>query len=388
MKYECELIQDLLPLYEEALCSDATRRAVEEHLCECEACRRLTAPLPIEPPAELPAADRAVKKSMKKVRRRWLASLLAAVLTVPLLLLGFNQYRGSGLCFTNIDGVYTAWQFLRALETEDWEKAANMHDFSSDYESILDALSMEISAWGTPFTPCDLAGYDFMARRYLELAGHLPQTPGDLYSYLYNRQGTAMVPMALWEQLMAIDPSAFQQNGWEYWLNEERYGKVTTPWGEFVVSEGRGYDTAYDYCTCFDLVPTAIYEEARPALEAEAHRLYTATHQDVGWVAQLTEAEFTREMIRRYTADLEALEGTVTFDCTGCRSAGYFGDRSDGCYVIFDLTITQGSKRLDTQIQINVTDGKIVTAGISHEPGTQWLDAIDRALYPSAHAGY
>ena len=129
-------------------------------------------------------------------------------------------------------------------------------------------------------------------------------------------------------------------------------------------------------------------EEARPALEAEAHRLYTATHQDVGWVAQLTEAEFTREMIRRYTADLEALENTVTFDCTGCRSAGYFGDRSDGCYVIFDLTIARGSKRLDTQIQINVTDGKIVTAGLSYEPGTQWLDAIDRALYPSAHLGY
>ena len=105
-------------------------------------------------------------------------------------------------------------------------------------------------------------------------------------------------------------------------------------------------------------------------------------------MAELTEVEFTREMIRRYTGDLEALEDTVTFDCTGYHSAGYLGDRAEGCWVIFDLTVTQGSKTMDTQIQLNITDGKIDTAGISYEPGVQWLDVIDRALYPSAHAGY
>lgn len=388
MKLDCELIQDLLPLYAEGLCSAASRRAVEEHLCECEHCRRLTAPLPIEEPGDTPNADRAVKKSIKKVRRRWLSSLIAAVLVVPLLLLSFNQYRGYGLCFTNFDDMVTAWQFLHALETENWEKAAEMHDFSRDYDGILEALEMDVSDWGSHFTPVELAGHDYMAKPRLSLSGTVPETIGELYGYLYNREGTAMVPLKAWEQLMAIDPAAFSQEGREYWLNGERYGRVTTPWGDFVVSGGRDYDTAYDYASHFDLIPAEVYTAAKPALEEEARQLYSATHADIGWVADLTEEEFTREMIRRYTADLEALEGTVTFDCTGCRSAGYFGDRSDGCYVIFDLTITQGSKRLDTQIQINVTDGKIVTAGISYEPGTQWLDAIDRALYPSAHAGY
>ena len=86
MKLDCELIQDLLPLYAEGLCSPASRRAVEEHLSDCEDCRRLTAPLPIEEPGDTPNADRAVKKGIKKVRRRWLSSLIAAVLVVPLLL--------------------------------------------------------------------------------------------------------------------------------------------------------------------------------------------------------------------------------------------------------------------------------------------------------------
>ena len=381
MKWNCELIQDLLPLYEEDLCSPTSRQAVQEHLEECECCRRLTAPLPIELPRDLPDADHAVKKSIKKVKRRWLASLLAAVLAVPLLLLSFNQYRGYGLCFTNLDDVYTARQFVHALETQNWEKAAKMHDFSADYESIIEALSQDVAFWGRSFTPCDVAGYDYAA----PMSHSIPTTLDDLYGYLYNRQGTAMIPAALWERLMDMDPAAFQQNGWEYWLNGERYGKISTSWGEFVVTDGRGYDTAYEYATHFDLIPAAIYEEAKPALDAEAHQLYTTTHDHLDWVAGLSEAEFTEEMIRRYTADLGALEGKVTFNCTGYRSAYRMVDR---WYVILAVTVTQGSKTLDTEIDLRVSGGKIELAGISHKAGVQWLDVIAQALYPSAHPGY
>ena len=388
MKLDCELIQDLLPLYEEGLCSAASRRAVEAHLLECEHCRRLTAPLPIETPEELPGADRAVKKGIKSVRRRWLSSLIAAVLVVPLLLLSFNQYRGYGLCFTNFDDVATAWQFLHALETENWEKAAEMHDFSRDYDSILEALGMDESEWGSHFTPIDLAGHDYMASSWLSQNDLVPKNIGDLYGFLYNRTGTAMVPLALWEKLMTMDPDAFSQNGWEYWLNGERYGKITTPWGDFVVSEGRGFDTAYGYASYFDLIPAEVYTEAKPALEEEAWQLYTVTHADIGWVADLTEEEFTREMIRRYTGELRALENAVSFDCTGYRSIRRYCDDRDAWRVIFAVTVTQNGRSADVELQISVKDSKIEVAGISHEPGIQWLDAIDRALYPSAHAGY
>lgn len=388
MNYDCELIQDLLPLYTEELCSPASRRAVEEHLRGCEVCRRLTDPLPIEAPEEPPAADRAVKKSIRKVRRRWLTSLVAAVLVFPVLLLGFNQFRGSGLSFTNGGDLYTAWRFLHALETGDWEKAAEMHDFSADYQSILDALGMDVSQWGTGFTRCTLAGYDYAAHTHLERNGQIPQTKEELYGYLYNRVGTAMVPQALWAELMALEPDAFSRNGLEYLLNGERYGQITTPWGEYVVSEGRDYDTAYEYATYFDLIPAGLYQEALPELEAEALRGYTNTHSDVGWVAELTEEEFIREMIRRYADELRTLEDSVTIVCNGYRSIDSDLGEPGGSCVFFDVTVTQGSRQLDGEIQINVTDGKITVSGISHAPGLQWLDAIDRILYPSAHAGY
>ena len=35
MKYNCDLISDLLPLYKDEICSEASRKIVEEHLAEC-----------------------------------------------------------------------------------------------------------------------------------------------------------------------------------------------------------------------------------------------------------------------------------------------------------------------------------------------------------------
>ena len=41
MKLSCDVINDLLPLYHDEVCSEATKKIVEEHLKECETCRNL-----------------------------------------------------------------------------------------------------------------------------------------------------------------------------------------------------------------------------------------------------------------------------------------------------------------------------------------------------------
>lgn len=40
-KYDCNLVQDLLPLYQDNVCSDNSKKVVEEHLKECEKCRNV-----------------------------------------------------------------------------------------------------------------------------------------------------------------------------------------------------------------------------------------------------------------------------------------------------------------------------------------------------------
>lgn len=39
MKYPCEIIRDLLPLYHDSVCAPETREAVEEHLDQCQPCQ-------------------------------------------------------------------------------------------------------------------------------------------------------------------------------------------------------------------------------------------------------------------------------------------------------------------------------------------------------------
>lgn len=49
----CRIVQDLLPLYHDGVCSDESRAAVEAHLAGCEDCRRMLADMD----APLPAAE-------------------------------------------------------------------------------------------------------------------------------------------------------------------------------------------------------------------------------------------------------------------------------------------------------------------------------------------
>ena len=41
MKYDCEVVQDLLPLYQDGICSDTSRKIVDEHLKDCEKCNEI-----------------------------------------------------------------------------------------------------------------------------------------------------------------------------------------------------------------------------------------------------------------------------------------------------------------------------------------------------------
>ena len=95
MKYPCDLIRDLLPLYQDGVCSEESRAAVEEHLRECPSClayetARCEAdglfPVPGEEPEQ--TADQELRKaaSLRAVRKTLLQrQVLAAVLALAVL---------------------------------------------------------------------------------------------------------------------------------------------------------------------------------------------------------------------------------------------------------------------------------------------------------------
>ena len=80
----CDMIEDLLPLYCDGVCSDESKRVVERHLAECDHCREafqvMTAPVDLPTVREDAAA---AARGWKKMKRRILRmGLLLAVLAV------------------------------------------------------------------------------------------------------------------------------------------------------------------------------------------------------------------------------------------------------------------------------------------------------------------
>lgn len=79
MKYDCAVIQDLLPLYVEGLASPASAAMIQAHLEECPGCAqtlaRMQQPLPVRA-EQAPAAP--LRKLKKTLHRRGLAAALAA----------------------------------------------------------------------------------------------------------------------------------------------------------------------------------------------------------------------------------------------------------------------------------------------------------------------
>ncbi len=89
---QCEIIQDLLPLYHDGACSAASRALVEAHIAGCEECRALLTeleePLPTAAaPAELERGDR-LKAARRRVVGKTALSVSAVFLAVVMFVAG------------------------------------------------------------------------------------------------------------------------------------------------------------------------------------------------------------------------------------------------------------------------------------------------------------
>ena len=68
---QCEVIQDLLPLYIDNICSDESRRMVSEHLESCDECKKLYENMskPVEQDLSEPELDS--KQAFKAIKHKW-----------------------------------------------------------------------------------------------------------------------------------------------------------------------------------------------------------------------------------------------------------------------------------------------------------------------------
>lgn len=92
MKNKCNIIKDILPLYVENLVSDDTRQFVDEHLNQCDDCKKhlelfKTDVYVEKPPQEIEGGIKAMKLVKKKITRKNLIIGIVTAISVLLLTL-------------------------------------------------------------------------------------------------------------------------------------------------------------------------------------------------------------------------------------------------------------------------------------------------------------
>ena len=95
-KYDlpCNVIIDLLPLYNEGICSDESREIIEEHLKECENCSQLCEKIdiPVKEDIPKPSETETFRKVSRKLKKSKYSKLISTVLC--LFLVGISILSG------------------------------------------------------------------------------------------------------------------------------------------------------------------------------------------------------------------------------------------------------------------------------------------------------
>lgn len=123
----CSMVQDLIPLVVDDVCSAESREAALEHIKTCETCKKIYENAQILPTFEISAEEKVIQKSVKKgfrkIHKRWIASIVCILLLVPISMLTKAEIQGHGIAFSNIHEIFIANEFLKDLKKGDYDAA-------------------------------------------------------------------------------------------------------------------------------------------------------------------------------------------------------------------------------------------------------------------------
>lgn len=392
MNLPCEIVQDLLPLMGDELCSDASRAAVEEHLKTCPACRGQWERVwdfeePKLPPA--PEAEEKVVKSIRKVRRRWWVSLVASLLVLPVLMLCVNQVRGTGVCFGNLDDILKARAYCKALADGDFEKAAAMMDCERLYEDCLEALEYEPEDVLGQYAVVNVDGELYMAAREFCVNNDIGENAdgGELWNDLiFNGTGNALIPEEAWNAAREAEPDAFLDYAGGVLVNGKyMFYRMETQWGVFYTDGNLGCRTAEEIVVRFWMMPVEIFNAGKGALEEMGQEGYEFNQERYGAVAGMSYEEFAAYVREAYAAELQSIADTgYAFRITG-NDGGYYIEEN-GCWIIeYGMKLVKDGKAYPIELHISVREGGIHIGAMSGGDEIKEFDLAELIFfgYPS-----
>lgn len=140
----CDVVQDLLPLYQDDCCSEQSKKIVVEHLSECEICKKKCRQYREQLPNVNESEEidvKGIKKGIRNINKWKIRGIISLCLVFSLIFVVLpigNYIRGEGLTYANLKAAYIAYAFERALVSGDYEKAYRYLAIESHYDNLLE----------------------------------------------------------------------------------------------------------------------------------------------------------------------------------------------------------------------------------------------------------
>lgn len=89
MNLSCKVIQDLIPLYQDGICSEESKALVEEHLAQCENCRALLKKMGASLDIRVSKDEQEEEKALRRLSVQWNRQLFLSMVKGFFVALGF-----------------------------------------------------------------------------------------------------------------------------------------------------------------------------------------------------------------------------------------------------------------------------------------------------------
>jgi hypothetical protein len=289
MNIKCTIIEDLLPLYADGICSEDTKELVEAHLMECDSCNQkyknmtsmaVNQELISENNEKLSdlnlrkdeiVSSFTAKKAFKRLRRRLLALILCILFLIPNIYLGINQAGGEGISYTNIGILYKTHAMLSEIKRGNYEKAFSYIDLEGRYQDL--TTPEDIKSLEDIYSMIRIGDTDYYAKKEIMTYYYQYESDQDelaFWSEIYF-SNKYIIPAQQYEQLLKNDPELGEKNAQEAYVDlgngpesiSSTYGGYYIPY-HFKNSSGteEGDEMLTGLAREADILPMQVYEAA------------------------------------------------------------------------------------------------------------------------------
>ncbi len=175
MKHDCEVIRDLLPLYQDDVCSPKSREMVEEHLKECEACKKELEEIKKEIYISNVSRKDAARAWKNLARNLWIRRVASVILVVVLIVAA----AAAGIAIYRWDQQRTIWMGADELEYQAYRAADGRIYFECN------GREHSISIVESPNDPSEAGGESYVLRMgYNKAARDIKMTRPEMWGVL------------------------------------------------------------------------------------------------------------------------------------------------------------------------------------------------------------